>query len=666
MPRQQTLRASVDWSHELLSADERLLFRRLGVFAGGWTLDAAEQVCSGDGLDAYGILDVLTSLVDKSLVLAEETSGPVRYRMLETVRQYALDRLIESGEREARRDRHLDFYVAFAEGVEPELVTPHQRQWLAALDTEAANLDVAIDHAAETDPVRALRLCSSLTFWWKRGRFGVAEVAFGRALDAADPAPSGLRARVLWGRAYLRVYGGDNGGSIGDALEALAMAEAVDDRSTMARALDVVGTVQFLDDPVGCRPGQARSIALARESGDAWCLADATQVLAYAHLFTDEFDVAERLLTDVLPLIEQLGSGEFAWHWWGMSWRAFWSADAEAFMDGSRRALAAAREVGEPVTEGLAEAFIAWLELAEGRAGEARARLEASRERVVVAGAGMALPITDIVMALTLAALGHLDDARASLEGLVATGVDGGYSLARSLALLADILRVAGDSGGAEQRAREALEVGERVGSPRTVAWSRLVLGRVSATCGAWSEAEALLHQALEQLLEIGDRLWLPRTLDALAEVAAGLESHEEAARLVGAVDRAHADLGIVRWAPDQPHADALEQMLRGAMGDVPFERARSEGAALPLEEAVAWCRRARGSRKRPSGGWEALTPTETAVVELVVQGLTNPQIAQRMFISSATVKVHLAHVFQKLGISTRAQLAARAARRSG
>jgi DNA-binding CsgD family transcriptional regulator len=468
----------------------------------------------------------------------------------------------------------------------------------------------------------------------------------------------------LWARG---VYGGDYGGSTGDALEAMAMAEAADDRSTMARALDVLGTVQFLPDPVGCRPGQARSITLARESGDDWCLADATQVLAFAHLFTDELDEAERLLTHVRPLIEQLGYREFlGWHWWGMSWRHFWSADAEAFMDGSRRALAAAREVGEPVTEGLAEAFIAWLELAQGRAGEARARLEASRERVVVAGAGMALPTTDMVMALTLAALGHLDDARASLEGLVATGVDGGYLLAWSLAALADILRVAGDTDGAEQRAREALEVGERVGSPRIVAWSRLVLGRVTATHGAWSEAEALLHHALERLLEIGDRLWLPGTLDALAEVAAGLESHEEAARLLGAVDRAHADLGIVRWAPNQPRADNLEHMLRGAMGDDAFETARSEGASLPVLEAVAWCRRARGSRKRPSGGWEALTPTETAVVELVVQGLTNPQIAQRMFIAPATVKVHLAHVFQKLGITTRAQLAARAARRSG
>src|SRR6516165_2636347 len=106
MPRQQTLRASVDWSHELLSDDERMMFRRLAVFAGGWTLDAVEGVCAGDGLDRLAILDLLSSLVDNSLVVADDRGTSVRYWLLETVRQYALDRLSESGERMSFRDRH--------------------------------------------------------------------------------------------------------------------------------------------------------------------------------------------------------------------------------------------------------------------------------------------------------------------------------------------------------------------------------------------------------------------------------------------------------------------------------------------------------------------------------------------------------------------------------
>src|SRR5205807_2295997 len=166
--RPQTLRASVDWSHELLSDAERLLFRRLAVFAGGWTLDAVERVCARDGLDAYAILDLLTSLVDKSLVLADEDHAAVRYRMLETVREYA------------------------------------------------------------------------------------------RALDAADPAPSSLRARALWGRGYLLAYAGAYESGIGVTQEALAAAEAVGDHSTTARALDALGTIRLFPDPIGCRPGVER------------------------------------------------------------------------------------------------------------------------------------------------------------------------------------------------------------------------------------------------------------------------------------------------------------------------------------------------------------------------------------------------------------------------
>ena len=139
------------------------------------------------------------------------------------------------------------------------------REWLAVLDPDAANLQAAIDRAIETEPDRALRLCVALTFWWKlRGGFAAAQLAYGRALDAADSAPSPLRARVLWGRAYLLIYAGDYVAGIATAQESLAVAETVEDHSTVARALDMLGTIQLFPDPAGSRPGLERSIELAR------------------------------------------------------------------------------------------------------------------------------------------------------------------------------------------------------------------------------------------------------------------------------------------------------------------------------------------------------------------------------------------------------------------
>ena len=146
LPREQTLRASVDWSHELLSEGERVVLRRLGVFAGGFTLDAAERVAPGEGVDGYAVLELLTSLVDKSLVMVEERGAAARYRLLETVRHYALDRLAQSGEAELVRDRHRDVFVELAERAAPELDGARQlagsRSWMPKPPTCLPRLSV--------------------------------------------------------------------------------------------------------------------------------------------------------------------------------------------------------------------------------------------------------------------------------------------------------------------------------------------------------------------------------------------------------------------------------------------------------------------------------------------------------------------------------------------
>ena len=276
----------------------------------------------------------------------------------------------------------------------------------------------------------------------------------------------------------------------------------------------------------------------------------------------------------------------------------------------------------------------------------------------------MALPHTRTQLAGARAALGELDAARAILEAVIADGADFGWFLIWALLGLADVLRAQGDASGSESQARQALEASERIGSRQLAASSREILGRLAAGRGDWNEGEELLHEALAARAELRLWIYMPQTLDALAQVAAGLESRDEAARLLGAAKRSRGDLGLVRWPPDQPRFRALGDALRAEMGEEAFDAATAEGAAMPLDQAVAWIRRARGSRKRPASGWESLTPTESQVVELVAEGLTNPQIGERMFISRATVKVHLAHIFQKLDVKTRAELSAQAARR--
>src|SRR5437660_492017 len=145
LPRQQTLRSLIDWSYDLLNEREKELLCRLSVFAGGWTLEAAERACSGSVVEEWDVLDLLTSLCDKSLVTAEQKSAATRYRLLETVRQYAHDRLLESGKGEAARTKHRDCFVSLAAQAGDRLLGPEQGEWLERLETEHDNLRAALE-----------------------------------------------------------------------------------------------------------------------------------------------------------------------------------------------------------------------------------------------------------------------------------------------------------------------------------------------------------------------------------------------------------------------------------------------------------------------------------------------------------------------------------------
>jgi predicted ATPase/DNA-binding CsgD family transcriptional regulator len=666
MPRQQTLRASVDWSHDLLTDDERTLFRRLAVFAGGFTLSAGERVCAGEGLDPLAILDQLTSLVDKSMVAVEEHADGMRYRLLETVRQYALDRLMLSGERDALRARHRDAFLALAEEIAPRLHGPGQRGWLDKLDVEAANLGVAIDHAAQTEGESALRLCLALTVWWKlRGRFTLADSAYRCALDAPGAESSKLRPRVLWARGYLLAYGGRFKEGAATAEEALELVQQLGDDSTAARALDVLGTLQLFADPVAARPGLEQARTLARTSGDEWCFADATQILASTMVMQGDAEAAD-VFEEAHDVIERSQYAEFvAWHWWGIGAVRQLHGDDRAAIACYERAIEHADAVGEPASAGTAHAARAILRCERGEAREALDELEVVTDRTRASGAGLAMPWLELATSYCQAATGDLDRAAAALAIYADTDIAGPYATVIALTMLARVELSLGDGEAASKHARAAMEItAGALPNPPYAASARQQLAVALLQGGERSEAERLAHEALEIAVEHELAAILPRTLETLALVAELLESYEESARILGAAERAHEEMGHVRWTREQAGIEALRTRLLAALGPDRLADALAQGRALTTDEAARWLRRARGARKRPSDGWESLTPTELQVVNLASQGLTNPEIAAQMFVSRGTVKTHLSHVYAKLGVRNRSELATRAAGR--
>ena len=668
LERHQTLRASVDWSHDLLSADEQRLLRRLAVFAGGFELEDAAAVCAGGGGESEPVLDLLGALVEQSLVIAEEHGATTRYRLLETVREYALERLAEAEEEDALRARHRDLFLALAEEAMPHLETARQLEWLERLDPEAANLAAAIDYALHSEPTLALRFGAALyRYWSARGRFAAAELAHSRALEAAGGREPALRALLLYGRAYLVFRAGDYEAAEAHATESLALASEVGDEGTASRARCELATAVLPTNPAAARREAARAAELAEAAGDDWALVTASQVTGWSYCWQGEHGPAARAFDEVAVVEERIGDPfQVSRHWYfGVGWIAVIDGRISEARAASERMRAALEAGGDPVFEGLADWLTANADIWQGEPQRAIDRLEMRLERTLKLGAGLIVAPLLTTIAWAEHASGRHKQARDRLEAVlpIIEGRDS-YSTGWALSLLADALRLLADDA-SQQAALRAQANGEQIGNRLVATFPRLTLGRLAAGRGDWTAAQehALAH--LDACAEGGHLTYVPDCFDALAEVAAGLGYDEDAVRLLAAADGARSELGTVRMsAAEETHWAAIDGRLHEALGSDGYETASAEGAELSIDDALEWARRARGPRERPRVGWEALTPTELKVVELVAEGLTNPQIGERMFVSKATVKTHLAHIFGKLDVHTRAELSAQAVER--
>jgi predicted ATPase/DNA-binding CsgD family transcriptional regulator len=245
-PRQHTLHATMDWSHELLSDEERTLFRRLSVFAGGFSLEAAESVCIREDAERDEMLGVLSRLVDKSLVVAREEDGETRYRLLETVRQYGREKLAGSGEEAEAGRRHADFFLGFAENAELELDGPDQRRWLTRLETDHDNIRAALSFSLEEggEAGSGVRLAAALTdFWFARGYLSEGRRWLESALFRTGPATTHARAKALNGAGWLAAYQAEYGAAKAHIEEGLTLYRELGDKEGIASSLVILGSV---------------------------------------------------------------------------------------------------------------------------------------------------------------------------------------------------------------------------------------------------------------------------------------------------------------------------------------------------------------------------------------------------------------------------------------
>ena len=327
--RQQTLKATLDWSYDLLTDDERQLFRQLGVFTGGWPLEAAEVFGAEQGLTSADTLDVLTRLIDKSLVQVDDSGTAARYWMLEPLRQYALHQVIHAGEEARARATHAYVYLGLVEQAAPELHGVQQLDWLVRLDRELGNLRLALPWMAEHDAEALLRATVALALFWetrshlREGRHWL-ELA---ARSAADAAP--LRTRALIGAGRLAHQQTDYDAAEALHAESLSISRALGDRRGIAAALSEIGKTARNRDP-----DYRRSVALLEESLALCAELDDREMSAYTLLNlgigmwgVDEFARADELMQQSLRFYQEGGNLRMAAINQTMLGQVAWSAE---------------------------------------------------------------------------------------------------------------------------------------------------------------------------------------------------------------------------------------------------------------------------------------------------------------------------------------------------
>lgn len=632
LPRQQTLQALADWSYQLLNNEEQGLLRRMSVFFGGFSIEAAEDICSGEEIEPQQILDLLTQLVDKSLLIAEVGGESARYRLNETMRQYGLNKLIAAGEAETFRIRHRDWFLELAERLELLLYGPDQGRYLTELDQHQDNLRSAIEWSLSAkEGEAALRLAVALSrYWLVRAHLHEGRTWIETALQAAPGAAPSLRGRSLLGAGRLQELQGDFLGSKPKYVEALQIFTERGDRAGMGDALvglgaaldwgeekwaegqDMTRRALALFEETGNRRGMARAyhrlaniacrlgkqttdgqtlfeqaLAAAQDAGESRAIGGAMNALGQLALMHRDLKQARQLFDEGIALLRGIGDPWMtAQLLGGVAQVAQDEGDYEAAGAYLEEAIGIARKIGARSQLSYFFAKLGWNLLYLGDTRRAEQNLEESHALAQSSNRKSEMPASHQRMAYlalyrgdAAAARRHATDALALVEEL------GDLEwIAWGKYLLALVAEAAGDIDEARQLGEEAEKLGRQSEVWWTVAGIDLFLARMERIAG--DHQRAAEHAGEAMTLYHSNRV--PKSIrDSVREMAAigaVRGDFEKAAELLGAADvlPTHA-----RTPYEQNDYDRTVATIKQALAPEVFEAAWQRGRKMWPDAAV-------------------------------------------------------------------------------
>ncbi|MDP8971074.1 MAG: LuxR C-terminal-related transcriptional regulator, partial [Actinomycetota bacterium] len=612
-------------------------------------------------------------LVEHSLVQVAQRQARARYRLLETIRVYARQRLSELDDPDRVRGRHLAFHVGLVGWAQAGLHGAQPEPWVARLGDDLDDLRAAMDWAAETGDLRGLvGVTEPIVRFWVE--CGLSREVHRRLHDAArvPDAPDDERVRGLNTAAALALATYEPASIHRSAMKAVDAARAVNADGPLALALAhraLSGILSGLSTIEQVTADVEEAIQHAQRCQHASTRAFVLQFAGAALLHGRSIDAGYHLFRQSVEVCEanDLAFHLSAAHGGAQAWLP-WSGRLDQTCRHARRAIELSRRLGRPGWEAVGLTGLAACDVLRGDHARAQSRLSEAQTALRPRGLegthyGMWLRHW---LALSAYVSGDLETARATAAEIVRIGRGGGSRLDESVGqwLLGVLAQGEGrrDDARAHLEASRALSTGPQL--PHTLGRSLLGLAELARDDGDFDEAWELAHDSLEVLDDYGDRVGAAAALEQVADLAVTLGEPERAVRLLAATQRFHEETGVVRFPFQADRFDRARNTARAALDPTAAAACWDAGSELTLADASAYARRGRGERQRPQIGWASLTPVERDIVRLVAEGHTNAEIGQRLFMSVNTVKKHLSHVYTKVDVDGRADLAAQVARR--
>jgi predicted ATPase/transcriptional regulator with XRE-family HTH domain len=591
--RQQTLRATIDWSYNLLQQNEQRLFARLGVFIGGCTLEAVEEVCNVEG--DLEVLDDMDSLVEKSLLRQDNVEGEPRFTMLETIREYALERLEQQGETEGLRKRYSIWVLRLAERAEPNLRNSQQTAWFEQLEAEHDNIRAVLAWSHETagDSETGLRLVGAIwRFWFVRGYFSECRRWLEGALARGSATATDLRAKALFGAAMLARYQGEYPRAAALAQEGVACARAAGDEWLTAATLVILGTTYYEQD-AGDQGLELleESLGIAQKVGDHWLIAWTLHTLGWRVKDRGDYRRAAVLLKEAVMLARSVGDQ------WLIAWTLHTLGWSELYQSGYRQAAALLEEslaireaLGDKPGSAWALASMGKVAAAQGDYDAARSlhqrRLTLEREMGNVSGiAGSFWSLGDVVFAegdIAQALSLHTEGLARSRE------LADNRFIARSLRSLGDVVLVQGDDEHALALQTEALTLSRELRDTSFIARSLRSLGDVALAQGDFTAANTYYRESLTIFNSLANRQDLPACIEGLARVAMaqGLTIH--AAHVCGAAAAFRAANHVPLSPIERPRFEQMLGSVQAQLTDTTFMTAWTAGQTISPAQIIA------------------------------------------------------------------------------